>query len=422
MPLGSYFQFAARNRRFLAFGFLMAFSSSFGQTYFVGVFGPAIQTEFALSHTLWGTVYMLGTLGSALLLPWSGKQIDRLDLRHYTAIVSLLLIVACGYMSQVSGTITLVIGIFLLRQAGQGLASHVAITSMVRYFDAGRGRAVAIASLGFAIGEAFLPFVAVLAIAAIGWRWSYAGIVLLLILTLVPSAFALLKGHGRRHREHLAHLANASATTTSVVRSWTRAEVLRDTRFYLLLPGILAPSIIVTAMFFHHLNLADSKGWSHTWMTGSYAIYAAATVFTSLASGSIIDRIGAVRLVPFMLAPLALAMLVVVGFASPWAVWPYLVLLGLNAGIAHTAVATLWAELYGVAHLGAIKSLAAALSVFGSALGPVILGGLMDLGVSMGQGCLIFATYTALGAVLMVLALRRAQGEPAEEACSGRRS
>jgi len=407
MASSPYIEFAAKNRRFLGFGFLMAFASSFGQTYFIGIFGPGIQAEFGLSHTAWGTVYMFGTLGSALLLPWSGKQIDRLDLRHYTAIVCLLLILACGFMSQVGGTLTLVVGIFLLRQSGQGLTSHIAITSMVRYFDAGRGRAVAIASLGFAAGEAILPFVAVLVIAGIGWRWSYAGAAALLLLVLVPGVFALLRGHGIRHREHMARLADPGTISRSAGRAWSRDEVLRDPRFHFMLPAVLAPSMIVTAMFFHHLNLADSKGWSHTWITGSYLIYAGATVLTSLVSGPLIDRFGAVRLLRYMLAPLALSMVVVATFAAPWVVWPYLGLLGVNIGIAHTAVAAMWPELYGLRHLGAIKSLVAALSVFASALGPVIMGGLMDLGVSVEQVCLLFAGYVMLGSGLLVQGLKR---------------
>ena len=94
MPFVAYVKFAAAHRRLIAFGFLAAFASSFGQTYYIGVFGPAIQSEFGLSHTAWGTIYMLGTLGSAALLPWTGKQIDRLDLRLYTALVGLLAVVA----------------------------------------------------------------------------------------------------------------------------------------------------------------------------------------------------------------------------------------------------------------------------------------------------------------------------------------
>ena len=63
-----YFSVILTHPQVLAFGFLMAFGSSFGQTYFVGVFSPSIQAEFGLSHTEWGVIYMGGTLCSAALL------------------------------------------------------------------------------------------------------------------------------------------------------------------------------------------------------------------------------------------------------------------------------------------------------------------------------------------------------------------
>lgn len=405
MPFAAYWKLASSNPRLLSFGFLMAFGSSFGQTYFIGIFGPRIQSEFGLTHTEWGSVYMAGTLASAVLLPWTGRQIDRFDLRYYTLAVCALLACACAFVSFVAGTLTLVIAIFLLRQSGQGLMSHVSLTSMARYFDTDRGRALAIATLGFAAGEAVLPVSAVAAIGAFGWRWSYGGVAALLVIVVVPTIMWLLKGHAARHHAHLTRLAGGSGGHAQAIRSWTRKEVLRDTRFYLLLPGILAPSMILTAMFFHHLNLADAKGWSHAWITGNYVVYAVITILTSLAAGPLIDRFGAVRLVPLMSAPLALSMVVIALFGSPWSVWPYFVLAGLNVGIAHTAVSAMWPELYGVHHLGAIKSLAASLGVFSSALGPVIMGSLMDLGVPIEHVCLVFSGYSIVGGVLLWVVL-----------------
>jgi len=405
VPFIAYARFAAANRRLIGFGFLAAFASSFGQTYYIGIFGPAIQGEFGLSHTAWGTIYMLGTLGSALLLPWTGKQIDRLDLRLYTALVGALAVVACAVTALALNPVMLVVAIFLLRQSGQGLMSHVGITTMARYFDTGRGRAIAIATMGFAVGEAFLPFVAVLMIAAVGWRWSYGATGLVVALLLVPAALWLLKGHVERHRAHLAELAAPRASEKFQTRSWTRAEMLRDVRFYLLMPGIMAPAVVLTAMFFHHLNLADAKAWSHAWITGSYVVYAIAVVMTSLAVGPAIDRIGAARLVPYMLVPMIFALVLVAQFDDRWIAWPYLFLIGVSTAIAHTAVSAMWAEIYGVTHLGAIRSLASAIGVLASALGPVSLGGLMDLGVSIETGCLFFAGYAALGTVLMGTAL-----------------
>jgi len=404
MVSSNYIRFAAANRRFISFGFLAAFTSSFGQTYFIGIFGPALQTEFGLNHTTWGSIYLMGTLGSAAILTVTGEFIDHMPLRRYTLLVLGLLILACGSTAFVTGTMTLIGAIFLLRHAGQGLMSHIAVTTMARYFHAGRGKAIAIATLGYSAGEALLPFIAVLAIGLFGWRWTYGGVALLLAMVMIATRFILPKDFGHRSPDHESLTDQPQKTDPQ--RSWTRSEVLRDLRIYLLLPGLLAPGIIITAMFFHHLSLATAKGWSYTWITGSYIIYASATSVTSLLIGQLIDRLGAVRLVPFMLVPLALAMLVVAIFNNPFAVWLYMVLLGLSVGIAHTSVSAMWAEIYGVAHLGAIKSLMAALGVFGTALGPVSMGSLMDKGLPMEQVCLLFAGYAVMGMVLMVIALR----------------
>ena len=406
MSSAGLFKFAVANRRFIAFGFLAASASSFGQTYFIGIFGPVFQAEFGLSHTIWGSIYLIGTLASAAMLPVSGKLIDHIPLRRYALWVCGLLMLACGLTTLVNGAITLIFSIFLLRHAGQGLMSHIAITTMARYFSAGRGRAIAIATLGFSLGEALLPFLAVLAIASYGWRWTYGGVVLYLGLIVIPIFLLLLKDLGDRPPADTAPMSRAEQKQIQQQRSWTRAEVLRDPRIYLLLPGLLAAPIISTAMFFHHLTLAGAKGWSYAWITGSYLIYAVSTVITALIVGQTIDRLGAVRLVPFMLLPLISAMIVIAVFNNPFAVWLYMVLMGINIGIAHTSVSAMWAEMYGVKHLGAIRSLATAVGVFGTALGPVTLGSLMDWGLPIEHVCLIFAGYSVIGTCLMVATFR----------------
>ncbi len=421
MPAHGYSRFARANARFLGFGFTMALASSVGQTYFIGVFGPAVRLEFGLSHTSWSAIYMAGTLLSAVALGWTGPQIDRLPLKRYASLVCVALVIAAAFMAQVPSAAWLVLAIFLLRQAGQGLASHVATTSMARYFDADRGKAVALAALGFAAGESLLPVAAVLGIAVLGWRASYGAAATLLALGLLPAVWWLLRHHDARHRDHLErleHLARqapgadaADETGTGPgrgppARSWTRAEVLRHRAFYLLLPAVLAPSFISTALFFHHLELAAVKGWSAAWITGNYWVYALGTVLASLAAGPLIDRITAARVLPGFLAPMALGLLILWGFER--AVWalPYLFLLGLTSGIAFTALTALWAEIYGIRHLGAIRSLVASLSVLSSALGPLVMGALIDAGVSVEAICGIFALYCVAATGLQMLGLR----------------
>ncbi|MCH2540321.1 MAG: hypothetical protein MK000_08260, partial [Anaerolineales bacterium] len=93
------------NRNLLGFGCLMTFYSSIGQTYMVGVFGPSIQDDFGLSHTTWGTMFMIGTLASGAVMTWSGSLIDRVRLPVYALSVCVLLVSACGLTALVSGPV-----------------------------------------------------------------------------------------------------------------------------------------------------------------------------------------------------------------------------------------------------------------------------------------------------------------------------
>ena len=409
MSPAAYLIFVRNNARFLAFGFTMAFASSFGQTYFIGAFGPAVRAEFGLSHTAWGAIYMIGTLASAALLPWTGQQIDRLDLRRYATLVAAALILAAAVMALVPSAALLVVAIFLLRQSGQGLSTHVSSTAMARYFDSDRGKAVAVGSLGFSAGEMLLPFLAVLAIGAVGWRATYGGVALILAFGLLPLIWFLLRGHDLRHSSHLERSSQVGAP---VSQSWSRAQVLRHKRFYLLLPALAAPSFIATALFFHHLTLAEVKGWSAAWITGSYWLYALGAVLASLASGPLVDRLTAVRVLPAFLLPMVCGLLVIALFDGAFWVWPYLLLLGVTGGVSYTAMTALWAEIYGVGHLGAIRSLMVAVSVFSSALGPVTVGAMMDAGISIEMICAGEALYCLLASGLLAFALK-GYGRPA---------
>ena len=384
----------------------MVFYSSIGQTFFVGVFGPAIQEEFSLTHTAWGSIYMIGTLASAIVFIWSGPLIDRYRLPVFALAVCAFMVVACAYMPFVSGPVMLVFGIFLLRHAGQGLARHVGTITMGRYFDRGRGRALAIGALGQPIGEAMLPFLAVTAISIVGWRWTYGGVATILALLSFPTVVWLLRGYDQFHKKYLESIRNSSDSIKSNVASWTRKMVLSDSRFYMLLPAVVASPMIATAFFFHHLNIGEAKAWDASWITGNYLLYAGTSIFTNVIAGSFIDRFSARKVFQYTMFPLALAALTI-GLADNhlW-VLLYMVLLGLHVGFSQTSGSALIPELYGVEHLGSIKSMVSVLAVLSSAVGPVIIGMLIDRGLSIQTICILIASYVVLANILLVVSLR----------------
>jgi predicted MFS family arabinose efflux permease len=276
---------------------------------------------------------------------------------------------------------------------------------MTRYFVRNRGRAIAIASLGGTAGKAVLPFLALVSITAIGWRWTYGWFGIIIAITSIPAVLRLLRGWGQLHSAHLKRF-DVKDSKDNGASSWSRQQVLRDPRFYLMLPGLVAPGFIGTALFFHHLNIADAKGWEASWITANYVIYAVAIVFSMLASGALVDRLSARSVVQFMLIPLVAA-LIIIGFADHhlWFI-PYMIILAIHWSMASNSTSAIWPELYGVGHLGAIKSMYFALAVVSSAFGPVIFGILIDHELSIRNICLLAATYATLCNVVLVLTLR----------------
>ena len=372
-----YLYFARANGRFLAFGLLLVLCSSFGQTYFVALFGADLRAAFDLSHGELGALYSLGTLASAGILIWLGRLIDQIDLRLYSTLVCAGLAAASLLLAVTPSVLVLGVAFFALRLFGQGLMIHTAYTSMARTFTAGRGKAISVAGLGMPLGEATLPLLAVGLAAAIGWRQSWLAFGLTLALVVLPLSRWLLRGHQDQHE------AGGKAGSFDGQRQWSRTEVLRDPGFYVVLTSLLAPSFIITGLFFHQPHVAASKGWSLSLLATGFIAYAAASVLAALVGGQLVDRFSARRLVPYFLLPLCVALVILATFSHPAAAFFYLAAAGLNAGLAVAIVGAIWAELYGVAHIGSIRAIAMPAMVLASALSPVTLGWLIDAGVDL---------------------------------------
>ena len=404
-----HYNFFSQNSRLLLFGIIMSFTSSFGQTFFISLFGPSIQLEFGLSHTSWGTIYLIGTLLSAIILTYSGSLIDYYRLNFYTYFSVIALVFSCFFISIVSSYFFLIFAVFLLRQTGQGLTSHISVTTMARYFSEKRGTAIAIGSLGMAIGEAILPFLVIILISFIGWRLTYLSSSMFILFFLFPVIVLLLNGYKEKFIEK-TFIINEDKTSENnnitEFKSFTRAEVLKDFRFYLMVPGLMAPGIILTTLFFHHLNIADSKEWSHLWITGNYFVYSISVSLFAIFIGSLIDKFSAKTLVIYSLVPLIISLLFLILSRQAYTVIPYMFFLGLSSGFTYTSHPAIIAELYGTQFLGSIKSLLSALTVFGSAIGPVIFGGLMDLDLTVEKILLYFSIYSLICTFLFIFALR----------------
>jgi MFS family permease len=294
----------------------------------------------------------------------------------------------------------LILVVFGLRFFGQGMTSQIAVVSMARWFAANRGRALAVAAMGFALGQAALPVLFVALLAFADWRllWLVAAA---LALAAIPAVLWLL-----RTERTPQSVARDQQVTGLGGKHWTRGEVLRHPLIWLLVPMLLGPPAWGTALFFQQVHLAEVKGWSHAGFVALFPLFTLASVLTSLASGWAIDRFGAMRLLPGYMLPFVLGFLLLWASDTLAVAAVAMVMLGLAIGSSATLPAAFWAETYGTRHLGAIKAMIVAVAVFGSAVGPGISGWLIDRGVDFPHQMLGIAAYFVVAGVLCWMGVR----------------
>lgn len=397
----NYLRFIRTNWLFLLAGFVLTLTSSYGQTYFISLFAGEIKTDFGLSDGQWGGIYTIGTTMSAIAMVWAGVLTDRFRVRALAVAVMIGLALACVAMAVNTSWILLVLVIFALRLTGQGMMSQLGAVAMVRWFVATRGKALSLASMGFAAGQAILPVVFVALFAVFHWRslWVLAAV---LVLLTIPLIVILL----RRERTPQS-MADEAQIAGMYGRHWTRGEMLRSGLFLLMIPMIVGPSAWGTALFFQQVHLTEVKGWELVAYVALMPIYTVSSIIATFVSGWAIDRFGVSRIVPIQMLPFALSFAVLAYADTIFMAGVGLVIFGVGQGLQSTGSSSFWPEYYGTRHIGSIKSVAAALMVFGSAIGPGITGAFIDLGIDFPDQMLPIAIYYTLAAGLATIGIIR---------------
>ncbi|MFT7561353.1 MAG: putative MFS family arabinose efflux permease [Flavobacteriales bacterium] len=380
--------FLRQNFALLSFGFLCVFWGNFGQSFFVSWFGGDIQRSLNISASAYGSAYSLATLASAMTVVWAGALIDRVSLSRYSATVAVGLVFACVVLAMAPNYIALCIGFYLLRFFGQALFPHTGITTMARYFEAGRGKALSIAGSGVAVGEVFLPVLAVFAITLIGWRNTYFCIAVLTLTFYLPlTRFCLRLTKGIRTETEQNRVGHKPKATDGL------KLLLKDRRYWLALPGISAAPFVVTGIFIHQDYVIMEKSWSQGILASSFIIFGVVHWLTSLFSGFMVDRFSARKLLPFTPMALVFAQLCLAFVPGLWVAPVFMGLLGAAIGFSQPINGALWAEVYGTKLIGSIRSVNVAAMVLASSISPVLFGVLIDVDVPIN---LLFGTSAAL--------------------------
>ncbi len=389
--------FSSLSLKVIIFGFIFTFFSSFGQSFFLGLFNSSIRETLSITHGQFGSIYASATLLSSFLLIWVGKKIDDINIFRFAFYVTLLLSFSCFFFSKISSIAFLFIAVFLMRFSGQGLMSHTATTTITRYFTKSRGKALSAGWFGLSTAEFILPVLIVYLLTITAWQNIWISISILILIFLPLASSFLIKKLDFDTREQVG----SNDPEIKEIKQWKRIEVLKDYRFYIVCLNMLAMPWIATGVFVYQSFITEAKEWGSFVIAQSFMVYSISSVVTLLGSGFLIDKFTSRKLLIFMNIPLLFSTLVLFYFDNPVTSFVFLGLIGISNGLANVLGSSTWAEIYGVKFIGSIKALTTALMVFSTAFGTALFGFLIDKGFSIEQIALVSFTYVFISLFLL---------------------
>ncbi len=387
--------------------FLLCFSCmfflGFGQTFFVSQYIYFIREDLGLSRSEISLIYSLATFIASFNLPFLGRMLDKFSQRKFFITTSLLLCMGLVTLSISKHYLILFIGFYLLRGFGQVPLSLMATTIISRNFGKHRGKFLTISGMGRPVGEGIIPVIAIALIGAIGWRSSLLGFTALFLVLMLPLGLALLSFIPKKPlypENEKVHQINENVT-------WTWGHAWKEKwPIFIMLTNSLLP-FIVTGLFFQQDAIATFKGWDLSVMSYSFIALSIANICGNFLWGPLIDKITAIRVLPIGLVPLAIGILALAQIESEYAALIYMSCIGLSVGATGLVRNSLWAEIYGVKHLGAIKGLDSNVLVVGTAFAPIIYAWLLDNGVTTRELLYGLIGLTIIGILNMQIIYRK---------------
>ncbi|MFY0991158.1 MFS transporter [Halomonas sp. C05BenzN] len=355
------------HRGLIGIAFLAMFSSSLGQSFFIGLFQAPISDRLGLTAGQFGTAYAAVTLVAGFAVLRLGPSIDWVAPRRFALIVLSVLTIGVLLLTLSPWWGLGLLGLGVVRLCGQGMMSHLGNTLAGREFSAMRGRALGLVSMGIMLGETALPPLMAALLVWLGWRelWWLFGLTLLALW-----AYALWRGPWPP--------APGKRPQRGQRRDGPRP--FRERRFWALLPLLMTLPITMTGLFIYQARMTEDLGST----LGVYALALSgmglAKLPGALVGGRWVDRLGPVRLARLYLLPFALALLVAIAVGGHLGVWALMVGGGLAMGSQEPIATSLLVRIWGAEHLGTVRATLSACMVFSTGIAPAVLGLALDLG------------------------------------------
>ena len=409
--------FAALNARafygwtILAVAGLGLFASGPGQSHTFSVFVGPIGEDLGLSKAAIASAYGLATLAAAFLLPQMGKLVDRHGPRRTTAVIALLLGLACMAFGAAGGIVTLALGFGALRFLGQGSLMMNCANLVAQWFSRRRGFAMSLMALGFAASMAVHPPLGQFLINTVGWRWAWVILGLITWLLLLPPVLLLVVDKPEdRGLLPDGDTAPAQGTAQPALNGLDLRAGLRTPTFYLLSAGWFAMAMLVTTLHFYQVSILTAQDVAAEIAARVFPVSALTMVLTMPLVGRMFDRFRTRYVFAAGLVVMAAALVGVTLVYDLASALAYAALFGVNNAFSMTMFGYLMPRYFGRKHLGALQGAGQMIAVVGASLGPLPVGLAFDYLGSPTLTLRLLALFPIACAIAAALYLRTPAG------------
>lgn len=370
-----------------------------GRTQGLGLITEPLLRDLAVDRVRFAQINLVATLVGSLFCFGIGGVVDRRGSRIVLTSLALLLGGVVIAMSSVRGVMLLLVLITLTRGLGQSALSIVSLAMPGKWFRRHLTWAMGIYALVMSVGF-MLAFPAVGALVlARGWRFAWASIGAALILGLAPVAWLLVRPEPESGAEleiEAADLAGEAATDA------TLASALRTPAFWVFGVASSMYGLVASGIGLFNESILAERGFQPDIYHTALAVTAITGLAGNFVAGAWADRGSLRRVLLVALLLLTGALIALPHVTTAAHVMAQAVAMGVAGGFVMVVFFSFWGKAYGRTHLGRIQGVAQALTVFASALGPLLLAWCVDTTGSYA------AAFYALAAVLASLAFAAA--------------
>ena len=365
-----------------------------------GVFFKHLLDDFGWSRTFisGASSVVMFTMGAMGIL--FGRLNDRFGPRRI--LLSSGLFLAGGFLLMATLQAGWQLYVFYGLMVGVGMSTHdiVTLSTIARWFRKRRGMMTGLVKAGTGTGQFFVPLMASVLIAAVGWRSTYIVIGLMVLAVYLVAARLV-----RRSPEEMGLTPDGvpgNGDFTAQTEGVLLGQALRTPQFWLCCLSYFCVVFGAMTILVHIVMHATDLGMAEGRAAAVVSTIGVLSIAGRVTMGTLSDRIGSRRTFLLCFAILIVALLWLQVATGGWMLFVFAVVYGFAHGGFYTVLSPTIAELFGLRAHGAIFGIAYFFGTLGGAIGPVVAGRIFDVQQSYSQDFWLLAGLAAVGMLLMI--------------------